>query len=327
MRAALALLLLLAGGCAFDASRADPYRCHAGACPVGLMCEHGLCVASADGGAADAAAPDAAAVDAPASDAPDDGPGDAVGPGGAGPEVGAPGDGPPPDGAPPADAGPGDAGPADARPTDAGPTDAAPDGARDGAAGDAGVTCTTDPLTTNLGHFQPLLTAASWGYGTNGYAQTWANDLHVSWVNAPGGAPVSITATVTLTGQGLDDFNTPTGRFSVAGLMVRPSGLTATNIQGYLCGLDLRNGRVLLGRMDGPYLAGQGNLVVLGQQTRAVAQYAALPLSLAAQGATITCTSGTTTVSATDATFAAGSVGLFTIGATARFRDATYCLP
>jgi hypothetical protein len=301
---AAALGFGLVASCSFDGGRADEYRCGSGGtCPDGYYCDYGICVATA-------ALQDAGA-DAPA---PTDGPASTDGP--------VAGDGPLPD-APVTDAPPQqDAVPQDVAPQqDAVQEDAPPQQ-------DAGSGCLFDPLTADLGHFTPVLTAASWQYGAAGYAQSDANDLHLTWVSGSGGDAVSLQVLVQPTAQGQAQFDNPKGNFaSVAGVVVRASGLTATNVTGYLCGVDLRGQRLLLGRMQGTYAAGNGDFTVLGQQAMTVALDGHYPVTADAQGTTITCSSGTTTLSVTDATIATGSVGLFTLGARATFSAALYCVP
>jgi hypothetical protein len=298
MRRALTVSLLVAAGgvgCSFNGSRADQFRCHDGQCPAGLVCEQGLCVAGGGGGdgGADAATTTDAAGEAAAHDAAGDAP--AAGDRAIQSDAPAPSDAPVQEDAP--------------------------------AQQDAPAGCSFDPLTSGPGQFSVV--SGSWSFGATGYTQATNNDLHASWLNRTGGDAVSIDATVTITGQGNDNvtFLPPPqpAKRSVAGLLVRAAGLSATNVRSYLCGLDSRNGgRLLLLRID----SGTAVVNVLADQPiTTFTQNLPQALHAEAAGPTITCTAGTVTATATDATIATGSVGFFTIGAVGRFRDATYCVP
>lgn len=312
------LLALAAGGCVFDGGRAREYRCQAGLCPAGLQCVDGICVAAPDAGidaSADALDGPEQLDGPPQEDAPDareDAP----------PQVDALPDGQ--DDGPPQEDAQEDAPPQQDAQQDV-QQDAPPqqDAQQDAAAG-----CVTDPLTSDAGHFTAVLTSTSWQFGGAGYSQATANDLHDTWVSGPGGDHVSMQVVTVVAQQGQPQFDTPPGNFaSFAGVIVRASGLTTTSQTGYFCGVDSRNGRLLLGRMSGAYSATHGNLTILGESAMTVSLDTAYTVRAEAQGSSITCTSGSHQVTAVDAAIATGSVGLFTIGARARFTNAYYCLP
>ena len=229
---------------------------------------------------------------------------------------------------------------------DAAEGDGAPDGPAEGGPGpdgpgqqdaqqdvppqqDAATGCVFDPLTDDLGTFTPVLASSTWQFGSGSYNETLADDLHISWISRTGGDQVSMQALVTPIAQGRPLFNSPNGNFaSAAGVMVRASGVSTSSVTGYFCGVDLRNGgRLLLGRMSGAYSPTHGTFTIVGSQTMTVALNTAYLVHAEAQGGALTCTCGTTQVSANDTTVATGSVGLFTLGARARFADALYCLP
>ena len=141
------------------------------------------------------------------------------------------------------------------------------------------------------------------------------------------GNNISIGASVVITGQGTADFRQPGATFaSVAGVIVRAS-LSPANVAGSFCGVDVRNGRLLLGVMQGNYAPGRGRMTVLGEKNMAAHLDELYGVTAQARGTTITCSSGAVQITVTDTSLATGSVGLFTIGATARFTDATYCMP
>lgn len=196
---------------------------------------------------------------------------------------------------------------------------------------DAAPGCTFDPLTADAGTFTAVLVSSSWQFSSAGYAQTIADDLHTAWISAAGADSVSIQAQVTLIAQGRAEFDEPApgGNFaSVAGVIVRASNLSGTSATGYFCGVDVRSGgRLLLGKMSGAYSPTHGSFTILGEQSMTVTLSSSYHVKAEAQGGTIRCTSGTTEVTGDDGSIATGSVGLFTIGARARFTDAMYCLP
>jgi hypothetical protein len=285
------------GGCVFHDGRADSYRCGSGgACPDELECVDGICVSAA---VADAG------TDARVSDGSTDGE----------PDTDGPEDGPVQE---------------DGSSQDDGPQQEDGSSQNDGPQQDAAPGCVFDPLTDDAGHFTAVLTGTSWQVGTSGYRQNSTDDLHDTWVAASGGDQVSIQAQVTLTAQGQARFNQPGGNFaSAAGVIVRASSLSTTSVTGYFCGVDLRGQRLLLGRMNmaGTYSSGRGVFTVLGSQNMTLGLNTPYPVRAEARGSTITCTSDATQVSATDNSIASGSVGLFTIGARARFTAADYCVP
>jgi hypothetical protein len=216
-------------------------------------------------------------------------------------------------------------GPGDDGPDGPGPGDAPHDGPGQQ---DAAPGCVFDPLATDLGTFTPVLASTTWQFGSGNYNQTYTDDLHVSWIAGTGGDHVSMQVLVTPVAQGRPLFDTPNGNFaSVAGVVVRASSLSATSVTGYLCGVDLRGQRLLLGRMAGAYSPSHGTFTILGSEAMTVALNTSYLVQAAAEGGAVTCTSGAAQVSANDATTPTGSVGLFTLGARARFADAMYCLP
>jgi hypothetical protein len=231
-------------------------------------------------------------------------------------------------------------------PGDAGSDAAAPDGQTDGPGQedgpqqqdggpldgppqqDAAPGCVFDPLTVNAGTFTAVLASSSWQFAATGYSQNLADDLHDTWISGAGGDHVSLQAVVMPTAQGRSLFSSPNGNFaSAAGVIVRASGLSNTSATGYFCGVDLRGQRLLLGRMSGAYSASNGVFTILGSQSMTVSLNTAYPVRAEAVGDAITCVSGSTQIDLNDATVATGSVGLFTLGARARFTNAMYCLP
>jgi hypothetical protein len=218
-------------------------------------------------------------------------------------------------------------GPPDGSPDDGpGTADAQHDGPRQQ---DAAPGCVFDPLGSDLGTFTPVLASTTWQFGSGGYNQTYSEDLHLTWISGAGGGPVSMQVQVTLVAQGRPLFDTPNGNFaSAGGVVLRASSLSATSVTGYFCGVDLRGQRLLLGRMSGAYSATHGNFTILGSQPLpSVAMNTPYLVLADATGGALTCTVGATTVSASDNTIGTGSVGLFTLGARARFTDAMYCVP
>ena len=214
-------------------------------------------------------------------------------------------------------------GPAEGGPGPDGPTQQ--DGPRQQ---DAAPGCVFDPLTADQGTFTPVLASATWQFGSGSYNETLADDLHVSWISGAGGDQVSMQALVTPVAQGRPQFDTPNGNFaSAAGVIVRASGISTSSVTGYFCGVDLRGPRLLLGRMSGPYSSPHGTFTILGSQDMTVTMNTAYLVQAEAQGGALTCTCDTAQVNANDTTIATGSVGLFTLGARARFMDALYCLP
>jgi hypothetical protein len=277
----------LALGCTFDGARADVYRCD----------QAGRCPAGQ-------VCEDAICLAAPDAGLDGAGPPDAATPPDAAHDVA--GDAPrPPDAA-------ADDGPAQ---EDAPPQQDAPPG------------CVFDPLVDAAQHFEVVLSVGTWQFDGVGYAQTAQNDLRVSWVNAEGGPAPSIDATVTVTAQGNDNFITPHGNFSLAGVVVRARGLADTSITGYFCGVDARGDQLTLGLMSGGYAPNIGSLTVLRQEALTVPLDTPLRVHADAQGESLTCSSGAVQIAVTDAQISTGSVGLFTIGARARFTDALYCVP
>jgi hypothetical protein len=193
---------------------------------------------------------------------------------------------------------------------------------------DAAPGCVFDPLSSDQGTFTPVLASSTWQFGSGSYNETYADDLHVSWIDGAGGDHVSMQASVRPVAQGRPLFDSPNGNFaSAAGVIVRASGLSSSSVTGYFCGVDLRGQRLLLGRMSGAYSPSNGTFTILGSQSLTVAISNSYLVQADAQGGALTCTSGTTQVSANDSAIATGSVGLFTLGARASFTDAMYCLP
>jgi len=322
------LLALVAGGCVFKGGAADEYRCHSGVCPAGLQCVDGICVAAPDAGS-DTGIGDAA-EDGPQEDAQQDAQQDA--------QRDAQQDGQQDaqrdaqqdaqDDAPPQQDAQQDA-QDDAPPQQDAQQDVQDDAPpQQDAQEDAAVGCVLDPLTSDAGHFTAVLTSGAWQFGGTGYSQTVSDDLHDTWVSGAGGDHVSIQVVTVPTQQGRPQFNSPPGNFaSAVGVIVRASGLTTTSATGYFCGVDLRGQRLLLGRMSGAYSVGNGSFTILGQSAMTVTLNTAYTVRAEAQGSAITCASGSQTINSVDASITTGSVGLFTIGARARFTDAYYCLP
>lgn len=87
---------------------------------------------------------------------------------------------------------------------------------------------------------------------------------------------------------------------------MRASTLAADSATGYFCGVDLRGGRLLLGRMSGAYSATHGVFTILGESAMTVSLNTPYVVQAEAQGSTITCTPGAQQIIRTDATITTG---------------------
>ena len=146
-----------------------------------------------------------------------------------------------------------------------------------------------------------------------------------------------------LRGQGDDGLTTPAKPVSMAGLILRSSKLAPGAGNGYYCGLDIRNGRLVIGETTGNDL-GQGKLPLHTDPDNAsdppgrkisngVQLNRPYTIMFEVRGDELICqvllTDNVTTVETklTDTTLTTGGMALFTVGASARFDTVKLCTP
>lgn len=137
--------------------------------------------------------------------------------------------------------------------------------------------------------------------------------------------------------KGDDGLSTPATNVSLAGVVVRTGKLAPGAGDGYFCGVDAANSRLVIGKATGTDLA-LGKLTLFpSPQGKALGKSVALSLAyhvkLQVSGDMLTCQvvlpDGITSVDASlkDRDLLSGGVALFTAGASAQFETVKLCTP
>lgn len=202
---------------------------------------------------------------------------------------------------------------------------AAADGADGGRGGGARGLCVNDPLTSDRGHFDPVLDPSAWRFDAAGYSQPVPGGPHETLVIGAAADYSFVAATVTPTAAG--DAADP----GLAGVVLWASRAPAP-ADGYFCGLDLRGQRLLLGRLSGD--AASPTVTTLGwAKPVEVAVGEARAVRLEVRGPNfVSCYADAAPLadsmtSSDGVAVPGGAVGLMTLGVGASFRDATWCRP
>ena len=146
-----------------------------------------------------------------------------------------------------------------------------------------------------------------------------------------------------LLGQGDDGLTIPTKGISMAGVILRTGKLAPGNGDGYYCGVDIKNGRLIIGETDGNKL--KKGVFDLHADPTNVSDPPGLKISKTLQlsspyiikfqveGTSLVCqivladqiTQVETTLK--DSSFSSGGMALFTVGASAQFDSVKICTP
>ncbi len=159
------------------------------------------------------------------------------------------------------------------------------------------------------------------------------------------GGPADAFATVKLKllGQGDDGLKVPKNGVSMAGVILRTGKLGLGNGEGYYCGVDIRNQRLVIGETAGSELK-QGLLKLHvdpanvsdppGQKiSKKVQLQFSYTIKFQVVATSLVCqlvhTDGITQVETTlkDSSLASGGMALFTVGASAQFDTVKICTP
>lgn len=151
------------------------------------------------------------------------------------------------------------------------------------------------------------------------------------------------TVKLRLRGQGVDGLTVPAKDVSMAGVILRTGKLAPGNGDGYYCGVDMRNGRLVIGETAGSELK-QGLLKLHtdpanasdppGQKiSKAVQLNQPYIIKFQVEGTSLVCTlvlpDQITSVETAlkDSSLTSGGMALFTIGASAQFDSVKICTP
>lgn len=205
------------------------------------------------------------------------------------------------------------------------------DGVDGGWRGDVRALCVNDPLTSDRGHFDPILDPSAWRFDAAGYSQPIPAGAHETLVIGSITDYALVAATVTPTVAGSDS------DLGLAGVVLWATRAPAP-VDGYFCGLDLRGQRLVLGRLSGDALA--PTITVLGWvKPVAVAVGASRDVWMEVRGADfVSCYAdgglsdagvprADSMTSSDGLAMPGGTVGLMTFGIGASFRDASWCRP